>query len=73
MAIKLATDLHKATNFTQNLYGADVLISYDLIQELLKHEFGMNGLNLTHSQDKDYVAVSFYVLQMTVLLLTYST
>ncbi|XP_031351868.1 protocadherin-like wing polarity protein stan isoform X2 [Photinus pyralis] len=55
VAIKLASDLQKATNLTLNLYGADVLITYDLLQELLKHEFAMNGLNLTHSQDKDYV------------------
>lgn len=58
VAIRLAADLYKATNLTQNLYGADVLVTYDLMQELLKHEFQMNGLNLTHSQDKDYVNVS---------------
>ncbi|KAK4875010.1 hypothetical protein RN001_011432 [Aquatica leii] len=55
VAIKLASDLQKATNLTQVLYGADVLITYDLIGELLRHEFDMHGLNLTHSQDKDYV------------------
>lgn len=52
--------MQKATNMTQNLYGADVLVSYDLIQELLKHESEMNGLNLTHSQDKDYISVSMF-------------
>ncbi|XP_065173819.1 protocadherin-like wing polarity protein stan isoform X2 [Atheta coriaria] len=55
VAIQLASDLHKATNVTPTLYGADVLITYDLIQELLKHENRMHGLNLTHSQDKDYI------------------
>ncbi|XP_017787025.1 PREDICTED: protocadherin-like wing polarity protein stan isoform X1 [Nicrophorus vespilloides] len=55
-AINLASDLHKATNHTSNLYGADVLITNDLIMELLKHESQVHGLNLTHSQDKDYIS-----------------
>lgn len=58
VAIKLAYDLYKATNLTTNLYGADVLVTYDLIKELLNYEMRMNGLNLTHSQDKDYIHVS---------------
>ena len=58
MAVKLASDLYKATNLTLNLYGADVLVTYDLIQELLKYETKVFGLNLTHSQDKDYINVS---------------
>lgn len=57
VAIKLASDLQKATNLTANLYGADVLVTYDLIQELLKYESKVHGLNLTHSQDKDYISV----------------
>ncbi|XP_049823743.1 protocadherin-like wing polarity protein stan isoform X2 [Aethina tumida] len=55
VAIKLAHDLNKATNLTKNLYGADVLVTYDLIKELLTYESRMHGLNLTHSQDKDYI------------------
>lgn len=55
VAIKLMSDLYKATNLTQNLYGADVLVTFDLIKELLNYESGMHGLNLTHSQDKDYI------------------
>ncbi|KAK9696737.1 Laminin G domain [Popillia japonica] len=55
VAIKLASDLQKATNLTINLYGADVLVTYDLIEELLKYESKVHGLNLTHSQDKDYI------------------
>lgn len=58
VAIQLASDLRKATNLTENLYGADVLITYDLISELLKYESTVFGLNLTHSQDKDYIMVS---------------
>lgn len=60
VAIQLALDLRKATNLTHDLYGADVLITYDLITALLKYEATLFGLNLTHSQDKDYIAVSFY-------------
>ncbi|XP_050305133.1 protocadherin-like wing polarity protein stan isoform X2 [Anthonomus grandis grandis] len=56
VAIKLAHDLKKATNATRELYGADVLISYDLIKELLNYESRVHGLNLTHSQDKDYIS-----------------
>ncbi|KAJ8975858.1 hypothetical protein NQ317_015895 [Molorchus minor] len=55
VAIKLAHDLYKATNATKNLYGTDVLITYDLITELLSYELQIKGLNLTHSQDKDYI------------------
>lgn len=62
VAIKLASDLRKATNLTQNLYGADVLITYDLMTALLKYEATLFGLNLTHSQDKDYISVSHLFL-----------
>lgn len=55
VAIKLSADLYKATNQTQHLYGADILITYDLLMELLQYETKVHGLNLTHSQDKDYV------------------
>lgn len=60
VAIKLTSDLYKATNTTPNLYGADVLITTELITALLTYEINMQGLNLTHSQDKDYIHVSFY-------------
>lgn len=55
VAIKLANDLQKATNKTKVLYGADVLIVYDLVKELLLYESNAQGLNLTHSQDKNYI------------------
>ncbi|GLV44458.1 starry night [Carabus blaptoides fortunei] len=56
VAVKMAADLHHATNHTAELYGADVLITQQLIKELLKHEATEAGLNLTHSQDKDYIS-----------------
>nr|XP_022918571.1 protocadherin-like wing polarity protein stan isoform X2 [Onthophagus taurus] len=55
VSIKLSSDLHKATNLTLDLYGADVLVTYDLIKKLLKEELNATGLNLTHSQDKDFI------------------
>lgn len=58
VAIKVATDLKKATNRTANLHGADVLITQQLIRELMMYESEEHGLNLTHSQDKDYVQVN---------------
>lgn len=56
VAIKLVYDLQKATNTTKKLYGADVLVTYDLVKELLNYEARVHGLNLTHSQDKDYIS-----------------
>ncbi|KAL3270161.1 hypothetical protein HHI36_009218 [Cryptolaemus montrouzieri] len=55
VAIKLAYDLYKATNDTPDLYGADVLVTFDLLEELMTYEFKVFGLNLTHSQDKHYI------------------
>jgi hypothetical protein len=40
------------------LHGADLLISQELLRELMRYEGGEKGLNLTHSQDKDYIQVS---------------
>jgi hypothetical protein len=57
VAVKVASDLRRATNFTAVLHGADLLISLELLRELMAYERGERGLNLTHSQDKDYVQV----------------
>lgn len=56
VAVKMANDLYIATNNTKHLYGADVLITQQLLKELMRHESKENGLNLTHSQDKDYIS-----------------
>lgn len=56
VAVKMAADLQKATNLTGKLYGADVLITQQLVTRLILHELKMAGLNLSHSQDKDYIA-----------------
>lgn len=55
VAVKVASDLNKATNLTANLHGADVLITQQLLSRLIRYELGLTGLNLTHSQDKDYI------------------
>ncbi|XP_023246804.1 protocadherin-like wing polarity protein stan [Copidosoma floridanum] len=54
-AIKMALELYKAVNITKTLYGADLLVAESLLTALLKYEESLAGLNLTHSQDKDYV------------------
>lgn len=56
VAVKMAADLFHATNRTEQLYGADVLITQQLLRQLIKYESSENGLNLTHSQDKDYIS-----------------
>lgn len=57
MAVKVAADLKQATNLTTNLHGSDILITQQLITKLINYEVTMTGLNLTHSQDKDYILV----------------
>lgn len=56
IAVKMALELHKAVNVTKNMYGADLLVAESLLTALLKYEESLAGLNLTHSQDKDYVS-----------------
>jgi cadherin EGF LAG seven-pass G-type receptor 1 len=58
VAVKVASDLYRATNLTAVLHGADLLISQELLRELMSYECGEKGLNLTHSQDKDYIQVN---------------
>jgi cadherin EGF LAG seven-pass G-type receptor 1 len=58
VAVKVAADLRRATNLTTVLHGADLLISQELLRELMRYESGQKGLNLTHSQDKDFIQVS---------------
>lgn len=56
VAVKLAKDVRDAVNVTRNMYGADLLVAESLLIALLRYEESLIGLNLTHSQDKDYVA-----------------
>ena len=43
---------------TSVLHGVDVMVAHQLIEKLINYENTMTGLNLTHSQDKDYIRVS---------------
>ncbi|XP_012288367.1 protocadherin-like wing polarity protein stan [Orussus abietinus] len=56
VAMKMAADLHRAVNVTKSMYGADLLVAESLLTALLEYEESLAGLNLTHSQDKDYVS-----------------
>lgn len=58
MGVRLAADLATACANTQQLYGADILVTEGIVLELIQYELRQGGLNLTHSQDKDYVRVS---------------
>lgn len=58
VAVNGASSLNKAVNSTQVLHGSDVFIGQQLVKHLLSHEESLLGLNLTHSQDKDYILVS---------------
>ena len=60
VAIEAANLVKKACNNSDTLYGADILIAEQIIQRLLKYESSQIGLNLTHSQDKDYLQVSSF-------------
>lgn len=37
------------------LYGADLLVTEGILHELIGYEVMQSGLNLSHSQDKDYI------------------
>lgn len=65
VAVNGASSLHKAINNTRVLHGSDVLIGHQLVQHLLSHEGSLSGLNLTHSQDKDYILVCLFVFLIT--------
>lgn len=56
VAVKIAKDVYRAVNVTKELYGADLLVAESLLVALLQYEESLVGLNLTHSQDKDYVS-----------------
>jgi len=59
VSVKLAGDVRKATNLTlPRLYGADLLITQQILIRIIQHELHMAGLNLSHSQDKDFIFVS---------------
>lgn len=58
VGVRLAEDLASACSNTPTLYGADVLVAEGILLELIQYELKQGGLNLTHSQDKDYVRVS---------------
>lgn len=59
IAVKLANELQLATNMTERLYGADVYVTQALLNILIEYESKQHGLTLTHSQDKDYIQVSY--------------
>ena len=57
VAKKLASDLNATTMGVERLYGMDVYVTYRLLVALLGYENNQTGLNLTHSQDKNFIQV----------------
>ncbi|XP_037874856.1 protocadherin-like wing polarity protein stan [Bombyx mori] len=55
VGVRVAADLSTACANTPRLYGADVVVAEGILLELMDYELRQAGLNLTHSQDKDYV------------------
>lgn len=70
VGVRLAEDLQSACAKTPKLYGADVLVAEGILLELMGYELRQAGLNLTHSQDKDYVKVtsSTYLTMIWILV-----
>lgn len=50
--------LAEATNKTEKLYGMDVNVTYRVIKHVLDHEVLQSGLNLTHTQDRNFIQVT---------------
>ena len=57
VAKQLASQLDTAANETALLSGSDILIAYELVLQLLTYENSQMGLNLTHTQDRNYIQV----------------
>ena len=58
VAKNMMAKLAEATNRTEQLYGMDVNITYRVIKHVLDYEVLQSGLNLTHTQDRNFIQVS---------------
>ena len=62
VAKNMMAKLAEATNRTEQLYGMDVNITYRVIKHVLDYEVLQSGLNLTHTQDRNFIQVSIVFL-----------
>lgn len=62
VAKSLASKLNEATEKTEGMYGMDINITTRMILHLLKFEGSQTGLNLTHTQDRNYIQVHLIFL-----------
>lgn len=67
VGVRLADDLASACANTPTLFGADVLVAEGILLALMQYELRQAGLNLTHSQDKDYVRVSEHIITLIII------
>ncbi|ELT95736.1 hypothetical protein CAPTEDRAFT_182594 [Capitella teleta] len=65
VAKNLASKLNEASASTGDLHGMDVGISAGILLHLLKYEIQQTGLNLTHTQDRNYIQNIVNVLGRT--------
>jgi len=54
----LASRLNTATNQTLTMYEMDIHVAYRLLAHVLHYEISQSGLNLTHTQDRNFIQVS---------------
>ena len=72
VAKNMMAKLAEATNKTEKLYGIDVNITYRVIKHVLDHEVLQSGLNLTHTQDRNFIQVKDPKKKIT-LIFSYQT
>jgi len=53
----LTTRLNATLSKLDKLHGNDVYTTYRLIVHILRYENQQNGLNLTHTQDRNFIQV----------------
>ncbi len=59
VAKTLVSKLATATNSSEHLYGMDINVTYRVLKHVLEHEVQQTGLNLTHTQDRNFIQVQF--------------
>ena len=49
------TSLNETTNITTPLFGSDINTTFHLIRHIMAYENHQTGLNLTHTQDRNFI------------------
>lgn len=54
----LISKLDLATRLTAFMHRMDLIVAYRLLCHILNHESTQSGLNLTHTQDRNFIQVN---------------